>query len=315
MLKMLRKNTKLIIWAVIISFALWGGYSVGSGLKKGSRFAGEVFGKGVPHKEFDFFYRASQIFSFTDKTIEDPEILRQIAWQHLIYSREAKARKIEVSDEEVRQRMTELLKAHGLENPTQEAYENWLRRTIRETPRDFEEKIREFIRIQKLIQPLLNQSPEPPSPEELQKQFLWDRGALAFRAVRFPTREEADAFYARVKDPKNWDVETVNFTGKLETSNLAILRTFLVHWRLSEQDILRLYEAGSNHISEPLAAKNEFVVFFITDKKEADPKEFETWKAKYLEALGRKNFAKWAMELRLRANLKDYLPGPADKKK
>ena len=47
MLKGLRKNTKLIIWSVIIAFALWGGFSVGTQFQKEGRIAGEIFGKGT----------------------------------------------------------------------------------------------------------------------------------------------------------------------------------------------------------------------------------------------------------------------------
>ena len=89
MLKIFRQYTKVIIWIVVGSFILWGGYSV-SALKKEGRFAGEAFGKAVTFQEYNQFYRATQLFMPAEKPIEDPELLREYTWQNIIYAREAK---------------------------------------------------------------------------------------------------------------------------------------------------------------------------------------------------------------------------------
>ncbi|HOW87288.1 MAG TPA: SurA N-terminal domain-containing protein [Candidatus Omnitrophota bacterium] len=150
MLKFLRKYTKLIIWVVVGSFILWGGYSV-SALKKEGRFAGEIFGKTVSFQEYNQFYSATQLFMPTEKPLEDPEALRSYTWQNIIYAREAKREGVKISDEDVRNEIANLLKQQGLVNPTQEQYKIWLTRALHMSPRDFEEGLREFMRIQKLL--------------------------------------------------------------------------------------------------------------------------------------------------------------------
>lgn len=148
MLKQFRKNTRSIIWTVIIAFILWGGFSVGTQFKKEGRFAGRVFGKDISFQEFDRFYKAVQIFTFAEQPVESADIVRQTAWQSLIYSRAAKNRGIEVTDEEVRERLVELLNRHQI-SPS--AYPMWVERSLHVTTNEFENQIREILRIQKLM--------------------------------------------------------------------------------------------------------------------------------------------------------------------
>lgn len=150
MLKVFRKYTKVIIWIVVGSFILWGGYSV-SALKKEGRYAGEVFGKPVTFQEYNLFYGATQLFMPSEKPIEDPVLLRDYTWQNIIYSREAKQKNIKITDEEVRGEIANILKQQGLVSPTAEQYKIWLTSTLHLSPREFEEGLREFIRIQKLL--------------------------------------------------------------------------------------------------------------------------------------------------------------------
>jgi len=150
MLKIFRQYTKIIIWIVVGSFILWGGYSV-SALKKEGRYAGEAFGKAVPFQEYNLFYRATQLFMPSDKPLEDPDLLRNYTWQNIIYAREAKREGLKISDDEVRSEIANILKQQGLVSPTPEQYKIWLTRTLHLSPREFEEGLREFIRIQKLL--------------------------------------------------------------------------------------------------------------------------------------------------------------------
>jgi len=151
MMQFFRKHTKVIVWIAAISFIVCGGYSI-SAMKKEGRFAGEAFGKPVTFQEYNQFYRATQIFMPSKEPLKDPDLLRNYTWQNIIYSREAKKEGLRVTDEEVRTEIASILKQQGLLSPTPEQYKIWLTRTLQMTPREFEEGLREFIRIQKLIQ-------------------------------------------------------------------------------------------------------------------------------------------------------------------
>lgn len=150
MLKIFRRYTKVVIWVVVGSFILWGGYSA-SALKKESRFAGEAFGKSVSFQEYNNFYRSTQLFMPAEKPVDDPKLLRDYTWQNIIYSREAKLQGVKITDEEVRGEIANILKQQGLVNPTEEQYKMWLTRSLHLSPREFEEGLREFMRIQKLL--------------------------------------------------------------------------------------------------------------------------------------------------------------------
>jgi len=172
MLKIFRRYTKVVIWVVVGSFILWGGYSA-SALKKESRFAGEAFGKSVSFQEYNQFYRATQIFMPSEKPVDDPKLLRDYTWQNIIYSREAKLRGVKITDEEVRGEIANILKQQGLVNPTEEQYKMWLTRSLHLSPREFEEGLREFMRIQKLLRariassvPAATDKPADPKAQE-----------------------------------------------------------------------------------------------------------------------------------------------------
>lgn len=150
MLHFFRHHTKVIVWIAAISFILCGGYSITT-LKKEGRFAGEVFGKPVTFQEYNKFYRATQLFMPSEKPIENPDLLRSYTWQNIIYAREAKREGLKVSDEDVRGQISGILKQQGLVDPTPQQYNIWLTRALHMTPREFEEGLREFIRIQKLL--------------------------------------------------------------------------------------------------------------------------------------------------------------------
>ena len=154
MLKIFRNNTKFIVWITVVALALL--FGAGSivdlvNKKKSDRFAGEAFGKSVTFQEYNQFYHATQLFMPSEKPVEDPELLRDYTWQNIIYSREAKRKGIKITDEEVRKEIANILKQQGLLSPTEEQYKVWLTRTLHLSPREFEEGLREFIRIQKLL--------------------------------------------------------------------------------------------------------------------------------------------------------------------
>lgn len=177
MLKFLRKNTKTIIWAVIIAFVLWGGFAVTTQFQDEGRIAGKVFGQEVTFQEFDRFFRASQIFSYAEEPITDPEQLKQKTWEGIIFSREAKRLKLRVTDGEVREEVLRLLKTRGLENPPPGLYKRWLQNTLRETPQEFESQVRETLRIQKMLLELFPEGTQgttkPEAPNE--KILDWSR--------------------------------------------------------------------------------------------------------------------------------------------
>jgi len=153
MLKFLRKKTKVVIWTVMIAFITWGGYAVSVQFEETNRSPGRIFGKEVSFRDHLLAYRAVQIF-FAHPNPEEPSKPEEIearTWEFLILSREAKHRKITVSDEAVRQEIQRLFTQGGDGVFSSDQYLQWVRGTFREEPRDFENQLREHLRIRKLL--------------------------------------------------------------------------------------------------------------------------------------------------------------------
>lgn len=182
MLQFFRHHTKAIVWIAAICFILCGGYSITT-LKKDGRFAGEVFGKSVTFQEYNQFYRATQLFMPSEKPVEDPDLLRGYTWQNIIYAREAKREGLKVSDQDVRDEITSILKQQGLTDPTPQQYNIWLTRSLHMTPHEFEEGLREFIRIQRLLRKTIA-SLKPAGTEKTEKE----------KAKEEPAEKQKEAF-------------------------------------------------------------------------------------------------------------------------
>ncbi len=312
MLKLLRKNTKVIIWIVVLSFGLWGVYSLSASLQKETRMAGEIFGKPVSYQEFNSFYKASQIFSFSGGEAGDAEAVKQKTWQSLLFSREAKHRKINVTDDEVRSEVRRLLAVQNIENPTPEAYRHWLESTIRETPVEFERQIRELLRIQKFVRQINAEFKETVTDEEAHQLFLLEAKTITAEAVEFPTLNEAQVFAEKTRNPKKYGDEIKQAEGtakKIENTGLVAL---MQAWQMTETDALKVHATAKGAFSDPVAVGERTVFFKILDKQEADEKKFEAEKEAYRQkVVERKNYAKfleWTLDLMGRANLKDFLP-------
>lgn len=153
MLKFLRKKTRAIVWIVVVSFIAWGAYAVSLQFEESQRSPGRIFGKEVSFREYQLAERTVNIFTpqSTDENPPTPETVEARVWEFLILSHEAKRRKIEVSDEEVRQEISLVLvrQAGGL--LTGEAYPRWVRSVFHEEPHEFEQEVREHLRIRKLL--------------------------------------------------------------------------------------------------------------------------------------------------------------------
>lgn len=153
MLKLLRKNTKVIVWTVVVAFVAWGGYAVSLQFDSSSRAPGRIFGKEVSFQDYLLAQKTVQIFtpSARESAPPDPAEIEARTWEFLVLSREAKRRKIEVTDDEVRREIARLVEGAGGKTFDAQQYEQWVRGALREEPREFEKQVRDELRIQKLL--------------------------------------------------------------------------------------------------------------------------------------------------------------------
>ena len=143
MLNHLRKNTKLIVWIIVASFGIWGVGSVVMSGMSGDNTAGIVYGKKIPNQEFNRHYKLVQIFQS-----KDPDLFEPLAWQQIALVMKARQENIKVTDEEVREA---ILKRMGYQMTSRDVYLRWVKNVFGESPRVFEEKIRDILSVEKLL--------------------------------------------------------------------------------------------------------------------------------------------------------------------
>jgi len=311
MLDIIRKNTKVIIWTVVLSFVLWGGVSVGTSLQKKGRYAGEVFNKPVTFQEFNSFHQSAQIFSFTDDNNQDPDVLRHKAWQNLIYSREAKRLKIKVSDDEVRRELRRILEAQGLANATPEMYKRWLRSAARMEAKDFEKQLREILRVQKLVAQAISNPGPAPTEEDIHDLFRLEEQRLSGEMLLFNTPEDVQNFLTQATDAASWKkmVEIKGFAVLPVPDQM--LYDFLRAWQLPREMADRLMVLPEGSVSEEIPARGKSGVFLMQHKKTVTDADFtaekkEEYTEKAVSQQKKQAFFAWHLEIMQRARLHDF---------
>lgn len=201
MLRFLRKkeNLKKIMWGLAIliipAFVLWGSGSAirSKGLPK---YAGEIFGKKVSFRQYDATLRACRNQALLIYGDEFNKIARFLdldkqTWERLILLYQAKKEKIKVSDEELIGFIKKLpfFQEDGVFS--QKRYKTILNYVFRADPRDFEEQIREMLKVGKLKNKVIEKVEL--SDEEIEKAYKQEN-------------EKVKAFYVFV-DPQKFKQE------------------------------------------------------------------------------------------------------------
>ncbi|HRK62061.1 MAG TPA: SurA N-terminal domain-containing protein [Candidatus Omnitrophota bacterium] len=161
MLQFLRSNTKIFAWFFVIVLVLAFGLSSFT-FNKHDQYAGEVFGKQVSFQEFRIFETLTRLLAPDPSILEDAQTAYTYAWQQLILSREAQNQKVEVSDDEVRVQVDQLMNRQADTRLSPGEYTNLLK-SWRTTPHEFESGVREMIRVNKMLSSLFQLKTDPSS--------------------------------------------------------------------------------------------------------------------------------------------------------
>lgn len=313
MLDSLRKNTKIIALITVIGLAL--PFAISAYLQKDSArsYAGVVFGKKVSYQEFDRFYQASQTFNTTDANRNNEDFLRQSTWQGIIFSHAAKKKGIQVSDAEVKEQLLKLLEH---QNISPENYPAWVDRGLHRSPQQFEEQLREMIRIQKLMDTV---APEIQSihvtPEEAKKEYLQSKNQIAFELLSFDSEKEASQLRSKLKKPEDWKAATAKDSANFNQTDLIPLEAVVPLLGVSATDGEKLIKLEKDQFSQPLARGKQYSVFYIKDRKKVDEKSFEAEKENFIKTLQeqrqRQMLVIESQKIIDEAKLQDFIPSKA----
>ena len=206
MLKFYRKNIKLFIWLIVLSFIIWGAGSISVSRQNVSSHIGSVNGKKISQKEFlttmryyDLLVRTQATREKTSPSQKEAEKtpksetlsvnqLRALTWQAIVLSQEVEREGIRVSDEEVQEEVQKLFS--GSAGFNEEFYQTWIHTNFRGQARDFEEAVRKHIAVQKTRQKVLEGVPE----KERETRWLeWLKPVIIRANVRDDTAQKPEA--------------------------------------------------------------------------------------------------------------------------
>ncbi|MFC1668430.1 SurA N-terminal domain-containing protein [Chlamydiota bacterium] len=248
MLKILRKNTKLILWILLIiiipPFVFWG---AGSAFNKTKNpVLGTVFEKKIRLSDFIKMSMAVQIhFHGMGQKIEDISQLEMLTWHHILLLEEAHRQHITISDQEIAQSIHEKFSIKGAFN--EEIYQTYVTRNLNISILDYEKLLRERLMIDKLTN--LIQSTVKIVPKEVTDFYLYEN-------------ENIDILYTQLDFNTFIDKVIVNdaeliefFTKNKEKYRISNKRnchyiqidkdSFLKDSTISDQEVEAFYEENS----------------------------------------------------------------------
>ena len=284
------KKAFLISGCIIAGFLLWLGFSF-SQAAAGEEIIGEAFGQPVTAEEFNYYYKTASLFTRAegeelDKERTDEQV-RAEAWQNLIFTHEAKALGILVSQEELEQELSRLVGQMGVEYPGQR-YALWVASNFHESPQVFEGRIEDLLRINKFMQ--IKSSPEiVVTEEEMKEKFLNQYNSFESEYILFESKAAAEDFARQCrKNPRLWfeAYQEKKPLGQKGASwiNIMSLEALIDLWKIPREDAYRIIESKEGDF---IAAKNYYgdVLFRLLSKRRADLKDYDEKRQEYYRNL------------------------------
>lgn len=260
-----------------------------------SRIAGEIFGVPVSMDNYIFAKRVAYMFPPPWGAAELPEADREpVIWESLILHYESFRRGVTAGDDELEELINQLLKNDQkafTRRGDPAAYQAWVRDTLQQDVELLENQVRYLIQIQKLKDRLRAEQRVSVTEEELQREFLNEKHHVGGEMVVFDDRPQADAFYARVKDPGRWDALKAEEPDRVRPVSLMTLEAYIDLWGVPQEqmDAFHALEIGS--VGAPMPFGRQWAVYRLLEKRAGDLKDFPAQREHYVKQLeSRKKF-------------------------
>ncbi len=302
----LRKKMKLIfiiiLLGIIPAFTFFG---VGSMLRAPKKkVMGEINGRKVTAKEYNTAY----MDVYRDAQLSSRELSRDqindAAWLRLILLDEAKKYGLQVSDEQVANRIATIFKRNGKFD--KRFYIDILSRSFRVPPSVYEEQTRKTIMIDTLRDLILDGIKI--TDNEIYQQYLLDNQKLTVNYILFPyrdylpkitpTQEELMAYYEENKE--NYKKPNEVNTKYVSTS----VADYMSKFEASEEEAKKYFEDNKQDFTQEHEVHARHILFNLDEK--APQEEVEKVKAKAQAVLEKANDGEDFAEL-----AKEYSQGPS----
>ena len=276
------------------------------------QIAGYIFGVSVPVGNYYFAKRVSYMFPHPQEERAGAAEREQFIWEALILHYEAFRQGMTVSDAQLEERINNVLsnqKQSFTRGGDPKAYADWVKKTVGEDVELFENQMRYLLTIDLFKDRRRESFPVTVTEEEMRQEFLNEKNHVGGEMAVFDAKEEAQAFYERVRDPSRWEDAKASGEPPIKPVAMMTLEAYMDLWTIPKEQIYAFHamEIGSVGPPMPFGTK-QWCVYRLLDKRTGDLKDFPKERGAYDRQLkSRKQYdtlKRWIEDLKANAKLK-----------
>lgn len=274
--------------------------------------AGYIFGVPVPVGNYYFAKRVSYMFPRPEEERADEAQRERLIWEALILHYEAFRQGLAPSDAQLDEWINNVLA--GQQQPVTrqgnpEAYARWVQDTIGEDVELFEHQMRYMLTISLLKDHMRESFPAAAVEEEMRREFLNETHHVGGEMAVFDTKDEAQTFYERARDPAAW--ERIKAAGEppIRPVSTMTLEAYIDLWSVPVEQIYAFHamDAGSVGLPMPFGTA-QWCVYRLLDKRTGDLNDFPKARESYERQVKMKKqyeaLKRWIEDLKANAELR-----------
>jgi len=254
--------------------------------------AGEMFGVPVSRQNYNFAKRVAVMFPRPWGAADVPAAEREpLIWESLLLHYLAFQRGIQAGEEEVDRMVNELLadaKRPFTKHSDPDAYRRWVVETLYQDVEVLENQVRYLIQIRRLRDQLLEEQVVIVTDEELQQEFLGEQHHVGGEIIVFDTKEEAQRWYERVRDPQQWEQVKAAEEVRVRPVSLMTLEAYVDLWSIPRAQIEAFHALPLGSVGPPMPFGKQWCVYRLLDKRVGDLHDFPARRESYVQQVKRK---------------------------
>jgi hypothetical protein len=272
---------------------------------------GYIFGVPVPAGNYYFAKRVASMYPRPGEERLEPADRERVVWEALILHYEAFRRGVTASDQQLEERINTVLSSQQqsfTKSGDQQAYIRWVKETVGEDVELFENQMRFLLEIDLLKDRMRPTFPVTVTEQEMQEEFLNERHHVGGEMAVFETREDAQAFYERVKDPAQWEASKATGQPPIKPVGLMTLEAYIDLWGVPKDQIYAFHAMETGSVGPPMPFGKQWCVYRLLEKRTGNLADFPARRdAYYRQIKERKQYEslkQWVQNLRAAAHLK-----------
>ena len=272
--------------------------------------AGYIFDVPVPANNYYFAKRVALMFPRPGEDRLSMEERERVIWEALMLHYEAFRQGIIPSDDQLEEGINGVLKSQQqafTRRGEPAAYARWVKDVLGEDVELFENQMRYLFAIDLLKERMRGSFAVTVTEQEMREEFLNEKHHVGGEMVTFDAKEEAQAFYERVRDPKQWEEMKKAGAPNVRPVSLMTLEAYMDLWGISKEQIYAFHDLPIGAVGPPMPFGKQWCVYRLLEKRSGDLAEFPKERAAYEQQLTvRKRYEalkRWLEDLKASARL------------